>query len=575
MLSPAVRERLGRAWESRWTLPAILALAAALRLAYVLGLRSLPLFDRLLLDAEFYDAWAQRLAAGDWLDGSRPFFFDPLYPYVLAALYRAFGRDLLLVRLVHVALGTATCALAARLGRRVGGAAVGNLAALLLAVYGPAIFEEGEVEKTALGVFLVTAALALGLARSTLARGGAGLALGLAALARGNMILLAPAGALWFLLEPGPDRPDLRARARSALAFSAGVALALAPVTWRNHHVSGEWVLTTAGGGPNLYLGNNPWNESGGYQYLPWIRPQSAHEASDWRAETERRLGRSVTANEVSSYWLEETVRYVAASPGAWARVTARKVGRLLASRELADGWDLEFVSRFVPVLRLPLLGFAALLPFAALGMAAGRGRREVRFLAGYAALYLGSILLFWVFGRFRLYAVPALAVLAALGLGRLLRAARERDVRHLGFAAAGAAAVALVSLSAPAWADLPPSAPDQNFANLGGVWFERGDPGRAMAVLVSGLEEAPGSPAILCKIGELRIRMNDPRAALRDLYGCVRARETQPDAWYWIGIAHQRLGDPASAALAFRRQLAIVPGHEYAAAELARMIPR
>jgi 4-amino-4-deoxy-L-arabinose transferase-like glycosyltransferase len=571
MLSPVTRDRLERAAASNWTLAGILLLAVALRLSYVLELRSLPFFERLVLDSEFYDVWAQRLAAGDWLDGNRPFFFDPLYPYFLGAVYHVFGRDLLLVRLLQVALGVGTCGLVAVIGRQVGGRAVGNLAALVVAVYRPAIFEEGEIEKTALGVFLVTAALAFGLRRSALARGASGLALGLAALARGNMILVIPAAALWFAVESSDENASAR-KIRGALAFLVGAALALAPVVWRNHQVSGEWVLTTAGGGPNLYLGNNPWNQSGGYQYLPWIRPQSAHEANDWRAETERRFGRPVAAAEVSSYWVGEAVRYMAQHPGDAAALWLKKLARLVANRELADAWDLQFVTRFVAVLRLPLLGLGVLLPLAAIGVVAGRRRREVHLLAGYAALYLGSILLFWVFGRFRLYAVPALAVLAALGIQWIVRAARGRDVRRLGVAAAGAGALALSSFFAPAWAGIPPPDHGQNFANLGGLYFERGDPARAMSLLVNGLEEVPGSAAILCKLGELHIRMNDPPGALRQLHACVRERDTYPDAWYWIGVARNMLGDRLDAALAFERQLAIVPGHEYAAFELARM---
>ena len=41
-----------------------------------------PWFDHLVVDPEYYDAWARQIAAGDWL-GDRAFYMDPLYPYVL------------------------------------------------------------------------------------------------------------------------------------------------------------------------------------------------------------------------------------------------------------------------------------------------------------------------------------------------------------------------------------------------------------------------------------------------------------------------------------------------------------
>src|SRR5207253_4252296 len=129
--------RPARSLESRWWRVAIVALATTLRAAHVLSLRATPWFDHLVVDPEYCDEWARRLAAGGWL-GERPFYMDPLYPYFLGVIYRLCGRDLLLVRLVQVALGAGSCALVAVIGRRVGGAAIGALAALGFALYAPA-----------------------------------------------------------------------------------------------------------------------------------------------------------------------------------------------------------------------------------------------------------------------------------------------------------------------------------------------------------------------------------------------------------------------------------------------------
>ncbi|HLY38877.1 MAG TPA: GlcNAc transferase, partial [Candidatus Binatia bacterium] len=199
----------------------------------MLALRGSPWFDHLVVDPEYYDAWARRIAAGDWL-GERAFYMDPLYPYVLGALYRLCGRDLLLARLLNVALAAGTIALVARIGRRVGGARTGILAAFALALYAPDIFYVGEVDKTTLSIFLTAAALALTLGRAHFA---AGATLGAAALTRANLLVTAPVLAL-------------AGRRRTAL-FVAGLACVLVPVAWRNHRVAGEWVLTTTQAGQN------------------------------------------------------------------------------------------------------------------------------------------------------------------------------------------------------------------------------------------------------------------------------------------------------------------------------------
>src|SRR5262249_22213501 len=95
---------VARVRAARRPLTAIGAVAVLLRVAHLLALRATPWFDHLVVDPEYYDEWARRLAAGDWL-GERAFYMDPLYPYVLGVLYRVAGRDLFLARLLNVAFG--------------------------------------------------------------------------------------------------------------------------------------------------------------------------------------------------------------------------------------------------------------------------------------------------------------------------------------------------------------------------------------------------------------------------------------------------------------------------------------
>jgi 4-amino-4-deoxy-L-arabinose transferase-like glycosyltransferase len=394
-------DRLGRILATRAFLAAVLAVAALLRLGHIAALRPLPLFDGLILDSEAYDAWAQRIAVGDWLGGQRAYYMDPLYPYVLALVFTLFGHDLLVVRLLQAALGVATCALVAAIGRSVGGLAIGNLAALFLALYGPAVFQEAEIEKTALGVFLATAALALALARpAAWAWLLCGSALGLAALTRANALLLAPLLAAYLFFANGR-------RWRPAAAFLLGLGLALAPVAARNRYVAGEWILTTSQAGPNFFTGNNPGNEIGTYMFMPFVRPHPAHEESDFRAAAEARAGRPLTSREVSSYWFGEALKHIAAHPAMAARVTLRKVALFWGDFEVPDGWDMNFLARYSWVLRLPLLGMASLLPLALLGAVTGFAReRGVRLLVAYAALYSASVIAFFIFSRYRMHVV-------------------------------------------------------------------------------------------------------------------------------------------------------------------------
>src|SRR5215211_603127 len=107
----------------------IFVVALGVRLVHVWQLRSSPFFDTLLGDANGYDLWAQRLAAGDWV-GSDVFYQAPLYPYFLGVVYALFDRDLLVVRIIQAVIGSTSCVLLALAGTRLFSKRVGVAAGL-------------------------------------------------------------------------------------------------------------------------------------------------------------------------------------------------------------------------------------------------------------------------------------------------------------------------------------------------------------------------------------------------------------------------------------------------------------
>src|SRR5437764_8139162 len=118
---------------------ALLALALVLRLAHWWAVRNEPFFAQLVMDSQEYDRWARGIAGGDWL-GSEVFFQAPLYPYLLALLYRLFGASLDAVYLFQIALSVAGIYALFRAGLEVVGEELGLAAAGLAAIYGPFLF---------------------------------------------------------------------------------------------------------------------------------------------------------------------------------------------------------------------------------------------------------------------------------------------------------------------------------------------------------------------------------------------------------------------------------------------------
>ena len=63
----------------------IFAIALLVRALHLWQLHGSLVFDTLMGDARSYDAWARRIAAGDWL-GTEVFYQAPLYPYFLGTI---------------------------------------------------------------------------------------------------------------------------------------------------------------------------------------------------------------------------------------------------------------------------------------------------------------------------------------------------------------------------------------------------------------------------------------------------------------------------------------------------------
>src|SRR5262245_33300871 len=286
MTRPARVERF-----TPWAL-AVFAVALALRALHLWQLGHSPFLEARLGDAAAYDAWARRLAAGDWL-GNEVFYQAPLYPYFLGVLYASLGDAPLLVRGLQAVLSAAACALLASAGARLWSRGAGLAAGLLLAGYAPSIFLDALLQKSVLDVFFVCLALWLVARLARDPRPGPAAALGVATgalvLSRENALVLAAVFAAWL-----SSLPALGRRLALILLFGLGLGGTLLPVALRNWWVGGELHLTTSQFGPNLYIGNHH-GAPGGYEPLLPGRGSWEFERMDATQLAERDVGRALT----------------------------------------------------------------------------------------------------------------------------------------------------------------------------------------------------------------------------------------------------------------------------------------
>ncbi len=542
------------------------------RILYVRDIDAAGLGSFLRLDPLYYHEWGRRIAAGDWL-GTDAFEMSPLYPYALGALYALFGEGLTLPRMLQGILGAATCSATYLLGRRLFGWWAGLIAGALLAFYGPAIYYDGQINKTTLALALSVGfawllAVSGGRRRAWIAAGGA--CLGLAALVHENVNVALPFLLAWLLAPREGER--WRSRLPGALCLVTGWAAAVLPVTIRNVAVSGEWVLITSAGGENFYTGNNP-GASGRYSPPPFVRPDPFFEHEDFRTEAARRLGRPVTRRESSQFWWREGLRFIADRPGAFLWLLWDKLAVFMNAFERPDNFSYANFRLFSPTLSLPWAGFALVAPLATVGLAASipRWRDLVPLYAGLGA-YLISALVFFTQSRYRMPAIPFFAIFAGHGAATLAALAKERRARDAALCAALAAGCFLFVTRDPGNA---PGFDAQNDAIVGELYLHAGRYDEAAASFrkgIAAMEPAARAGNVLFArivgaaqqgVGLAEARRGN-RASAEEAF---RAAASCPDpdvrreALRELIALHESRGDRAGAARALGEAVALDPG--------------
>jgi tetratricopeptide (TPR) repeat protein len=416
-------------------MPALLIflVALAVRLVHIWQLRGTPFFDTLLGDANGYDKWAVRLASGDWI-GSDVFYQAPLYPYFLGVVYAIFGRDLLIVRIVQAAIGSASCVLLGLACTRLFSKRVGLVAGLALALWAPAIFFDSLLQKAVLDMFFMCLTLWLlaGIEQASWRRWvGLGCTLAALALTRENALLLIAVVAVWIVLRPfydratdvlrtdssivEPPRNIRRTYVEQLLMFAAGLILVFTPVVARNYSVDGGFYLTTSQFGSNFYIGNNP-NADGTYASIRFGRGAPEFERLDAKEVAEESVGHALSPSEVSSFWAGRAFDYITSQPVAWLKLTGRKVLLLFNRTEMLDTEAQEsYAEVSTPLKVLGWVGhFGVLMPLAIAGViATWPDRRRLSIVYALAIAYAASVVMFFVFARYRYALVPFLILFA------------------------------------------------------------------------------------------------------------------------------------------------------------------
>jgi tetratricopeptide (TPR) repeat protein len=562
--------------KNRLPLFAAFALALLVRLLNIWQIRAAPFFSVLMGDSHGYDEWARRIAGGEWV-GHEVFYQAPLYPYLLGVIYAVAGRSLLLVRIVQSVMGSVSCVLLALAAARLFSTRVGLAAGVMLALYAPAIFFDGLLQKSTLDVFFICLALWLITKTGTAETAEAGekisslraprsrrfltffwlgIAMGGLALTRENAIVLIVVVAVWAAMVSRP---------KAAAVFFAGVALVLTPVAVRNAYVGGGFYVTTSQAGPNFYIGNNP-KSDGTYQALRFGRGAPEFERQDATDLAQHALGRTLTPSEVSSYWTDRAFDYIVSQPASWLTLMVKKTVLLVNAAEMVDTESQETHAEWSMPLRLlgPIGHFGVLVPLAIFGLIAtfpssGASNRSLFWLLyAMTAAYAASVVAFYVFARYRYPLVPFLMLFAAAGLAALPDVFRTRAVPG-GIKAVAAIAVAAVVANWPMLSAAWMRAVTEG--NLGAALQSEGRLDEAAAHYRRAIALRPDYAAAYSNLGTALRGQGRLDEAVTAYERAITLQPDFPDAHYNLANALVDQGKAPAAIEHFHVALRVVPG--------------
>lgn len=434
-------------------LAAILLGAAALRIAVVWTLQT-----NLTDDRDAYLALARQVSAGHGFSvpGSDPplptAYRPPLYPLMLAPLH----SSPLAVGLLQAALGTWTVGLTWTIARRRNLAPWQAAAAAMFVAADPLLLQYTSFPMTeTLCTFSTAALLAVALPaganavpRSRSRQVALGALFGLGVLCRPTLWAYAVCVVVAWIWQrlfsrdavPSGRRPAGASGLVHGVPWLTLIAAAafVAPWMLRNWFQLGSPVVTTTHGGYTLLLGNNP----AFYREVVdqplgtvWDGSHGPGQAA-WAEEIQREMALAGAASEVErDRWMSRRAwRHILEQPGLFGRACLLRLIRfwnVVPSGPAAEG---------LPPIVWYAVGAWYLVVFALALRGLWRSWRSgfrpwlplVLLIAGFTAVHL----LYWSNVRMRAPVMPAVAVLAAFGLGsRSQRSQLDRSVtpRKLG----------------------------------------------------------------------------------------------------------------------------------------------
>lgn len=388
----------------QWALGVFL-LALVLRTAYALIAPHVDPFlvsNPLLGDAASYDRVARTLLSGGAYGeyAERPsVFWPPLFPFLLTAIYKVFGYNLMAGRVVLAILGALLPMLAYLAVSKIERQPIAVLTGVGLVFYPYLVYFGAWLIAEGLYFALLGWILWIGVRLQQKPSLGPallfGLACALAILAKPTHLFQLLFLGIWFLC----CFVAVRWWRRLALGvFTAAViVLGLAPWVYHNYHTFGTLILVSTNGGYTFYGANNADAFGGHYEHFPPGIPDLSE------------------AEEQAAYY-RLGIAWITSNPQAYLELTGRKLTRLISPLSVASS-PQDFRVPAEPIFRL-LYALFLIASASGLVLSLRDWRQYYLFYTPILGVFLSTVI-FYGDTRFTLPAVPSLVLFASLGCFR------------------------------------------------------------------------------------------------------------------------------------------------------------
>jgi len=577
-------------------LVAIVALSVAVRLAHLWFVYATPSFTHHrtwpVSDMYILNTWAGQIVDGDflgrdlhhplldwmraaapperwaaWLGEAPAFLKAPFYAYLLALLRWLFGDAMLPVVILQIAAAAGAVVLLYAITQALFGRAAGLAAALLFAVYAPAVHYDVVMLR---GPWIVLAALLLTwqLVRMPVQPPGragvlTGACTGLALLVNEGFVLLPPLVAACAVLQaPRGGRSTMLA------GFALALGLLLLPVVLRNLAVGVPPLQLSVSGAPMFAM----FNAADSHPVIATTPPPSFLPLMD---RSGGRLG--------GLLWpCFDTFR----SAGDWILFYVRRFGALITPFEFPDNANFYYARLRSPVLAtLPTYG--VLVPLGVVGLALGLvvapapRRRLAPLLPASLALFV-PLMATVPLSRYRVPLAVFWFPFAGFALTQIASCVQQRRWGMTSSVVAGLVAVGSISLwlephlgvDAGQLTNLRYRSPEFQLAAGAYAKADRPqDAAREWRQLAALTPDQSTRLRALKQAVPLQLASGDSAGARTTLAEIVAAARRNAQLLLWAGDVHrQQLGDARTAGELYERALALHPAADVTEALRARL---